>query len=124
MVSLNAVEIMSYRAELSADPDFLSALDVIEDCEGDVEDAAIALGLHVGQEPDRSGDWLDGLAKRWRVNICTDEFRKILEEESIAHALRSLTEKTSIPPQLAVPVVIYVLKTGVANFCKPLEELL
>jgi hypothetical protein len=124
MVSLNAVEIMSYRAELAADPDFLSALDVIEDCEGDVEDAAIALALHVGQEPDRSGDWLDGLAKRWRVNICTDEFRTILEEESIAHALRSLTDKTAIPPQLAVPVVIYVLKTGIANFCKPLEELL
>lgn len=124
MVSLNAVEIMSYRAELSAHPEFLTALDVIEDCEGDVEDAAIALALHVGQEPDRSGDWLDGLAKRWRVNLCAPEFRTKLEEESIAHAMESLAETTKMPPQLVVPIVLYVVKIGAENFCKPLGELL
>lgn len=122
MINLTSVEILNYRSLLAGNADALKALDMIEDCEGDIEDAAIALALQAGQEPDRSDYWLEGLAKRWRVFICSDDFRTHLAEETLATAVRELTAATAMPTLLATPVVIYVLKTGVSQFCEPLGE--
>lgn len=122
MVILNSVEIIEYRAELAGDADALRALDMIEDCEGDLEDAAIALALHDGQEPDINDGWLEGFAKRWRTVICGAELREAIDGGSIAEALRLLRSETSMPRDLATPVALYVLKTGVAEFCQPLAE--
>ncbi len=120
MFFLTSTEIAHYRSELSSIPDALRALDMIEDCEGDLEDAAIALALQVGQEPDRSDRWLDGLAKRWRVFLC-QQFA--LDGVGLATVVQALVGETSLPAVLATAVVIYILKTGVENFCKPLREL-
>jgi hypothetical protein len=70
MVQITSQEIALFRSELAAYPEALKALDEIEDCEGDIEDAAISLALQVGQEPNTSENWLDGVAKRCRVAIC------------------------------------------------------
>lgn len=123
MVTLTSVEIIEYRAELASDAEALKALDMIEDCEGDVEDAAIALAIQAGQEPDRSEHWLEGFAKRWRVFICQPEFRAKLAEESIANAVRSLTTETNVPASLAFPITVYVLKTGLDDFCQVIGDL-
>lgn len=120
IVTLNEIE--QYRTELADDPTALKALDMIEDCEGDIEDAAIALALQAGQEPDRSDQWLDGLAKRWRYFLCQTGVKNSLAAGSMSQAVKLLSTETSIPSLLATPVVIYVLKTGVNDFCKPLEE--
>ncbi|MBF2001481.1 MAG: hypothetical protein IGS38_12260 [Synechococcales cyanobacterium M58_A2018_015] len=122
MIQITSQEIARYRSELSDNPSALQALDMIEDCEGDLEDAAIALGLHVGQEPDRSDQWLDGLAKRWRVSLCQAEIQAALKAGSIASAVALLTSETSIPDVLATPVVLYAIKSGIEDFCKPLQE--
>ena len=122
MITVTLDEIDQYRTDLTNDPIALRALDMIEDCEGDIEDAAIALALQVGQQPDRSDQWLDGLAKRWRVFLCQTEQKEPLMAGSIVEAVRSLSVETSLPSILAVPIVLYVLKSGVDSFCKPLEE--
>lgn len=122
MVTLTSVEIIEYRAELAADPEALRALDMIEDCEGDLEDAAIALALHAGQEPDETEGWLTAWAKRWRTVICGDELREALKSGAIAEAIRLLEAGTTMPRALATPVALFVFKTGVEEFCKPLDE--
>ena len=124
MIVLTLSEINQYRSELANDPEALRALDMIENCEGDVEDAAIALAIQAGQEPDRSEHWLEGLAKRWRVFLCQTEFRNALTDGEIATAVQLFAAGTTIPSSLATPVILYVLKIGVEDFCKPLGEML
>ena len=71
MPSLTLSEITYYRSQLADYPDEIAALDEIIVCDGDLDDAAINLALTVGQTPDRT-DWLEGLAKRYRVEICQE----------------------------------------------------
>lgn len=122
MIRLTSDEIGQYRVELADNPVALRALDMIEDCEGDLEDAAIALALQVGQEPDRSDDWLDGLAKRWRVFLCQTGVKDVLLTGSIAKVITLLASETAIPEILATPVVLYTIRVGLEDFCKPLQE--
>ena len=122
IVRVTLEEIEQYRVELADDPIALRALEMIEDCEGDLEDAAIALALQVGQEPDQSDNWLDGVAKRWRVSLCSGELKESLLAGSVGEVVRSLSTDTMLPSALAMPIALYVLKTGVEAFCEPLQE--
>ncbi|EKQ67078.1 hypothetical protein OsccyDRAFT_4900 [Leptolyngbyaceae cyanobacterium JSC-12] len=115
-------EIEHYRAELANYPEALNALDVLEDCEGDLEDASITLALQSGLEPDTSERWIDGLAKRWRHIVCQAELKESLEDGMSGDLLTALTSSTDLPMRLAILVAIFVIKTGVESFCKPLEE--
>lgn len=122
MIILSSEEIAHYRSQLAEHETALKALDMIEDCEGDLEDAAISLALQVGQEPDRSEQWLDSIAKRSRVFLCQTGIREPLQTGSVGHAVALLAQETTIPAILATPVVLYVVKTGIEDFCKPLQE--
>ncbi|MBW4660348.1 MAG: hypothetical protein KME15_16865 [Drouetiella hepatica Uher 2000/2452] len=122
MITVTLEEIERYRAELTDDPASLRALDMLEDCEGDLEDAAIALALQSGQEPEESDRWLEGLAKRWRSFICQAGIKDYLLSGSIANAVKLLSTETTIPSALAIPVILYAVKTGIEDFCKPLQE--
>ena len=115
-------EINYFRTDLSEYPDALIALDVLEDCEGDLDDAAIALAIQCGQQPDTSDLWIDGLAKRWRHIICQPELKKPFENGLSGDVLAALTTNTDLPIKLATPVAIYVIKIGATIFCKPLAE--
>ncbi|WLT39856.1 hypothetical protein NON20_11050 [Synechocystis sp. B12] len=75
MTTITSQAIARYRDQLAHCPEAMQALDTIEDCEGNLEDAALTLGIQVGQQPDRN-DWLEGLAKRCRVAICEGVFRR------------------------------------------------
>lgn len=127
MVTLTIHEVEHYRAALADYPEALRALEVVDDCDGDLEDAAIVLALRVGQEPDRSDRWLESVAKRWRAVLCGAtlpgaEIRSALETEQVATAVRSLVSQAGISADLATPIVLFVLKTGIDDFCRPLEE--
>ncbi len=119
MLFLTSQEIAQYRSQLALFPDALLALDCIEDCEGNIEDAALTLAIQVGQQPDRT-DWLDGLAKRCRVEICRSEFRDKLLAGNITTAVECLIETKICPKVLVTPVILYVLKSGIESFCEPL----
>jgi len=119
MLFLTSQEIAQYRSQLSLFPDALLALDSIEDCEGNIEDAALSLAIQAGQQPDRI-DWLDGLAKRCRVDICRSDFRDQLLAGNISSMVESLIESKICPSILIVPVVLYVLKSDIESFCEPL----
>jgi hypothetical protein len=121
MIILTTQEIAQFRSQLSEYPTALEALDTIEDCEGDLEDAAISLAIQVGQMPTTSENWLDGLAKRCRVAICQSEFREELLEGTVSKIFQDVLNKKVCPEILVTPVILYVFKVGVNQFCQPLE---
>jgi hypothetical protein len=119
---LTPEEIEQFRAQLANYPPALKALEAIEDCEGDLADAAISLAIRAGQEPQQdSAEWLNSLAKRCRAVICQEILRENLYGGSLDKAVIALANVNLIPAILATPVLIYVLKQGIEDFCKPLE---
>ena len=116
---LTPQEISDYKDQLADKKYALDALNTIEDVEGDLEDAATSLALASGQTPDRI-DWLDGLAKRCRVAICEQNLRADLEDNYIETTIDYLYQKKVCPPLLITPIVIYVVKVGINQFCEPL----
>lgn len=121
MIILTSQEIAQFRSQLAEYPVALEALDRIEDCEGDIEDAAIAMAIHLGQLPDTSENWLDGFAKRHRVSLCERELRDELAQGNIAPMVELLKKENECPELLITPVVLYAIKTGIHEFCEPLE---
>jgi hypothetical protein len=121
-VIITPAEIAQFRSAMSDNSEAMIALDTIEDCEGDVEDAAISLAIHAGQQPTESDRWLEGFAKRWRFLICRPALQTSLTEGNLAEAFQLLTLETDIPPALGIPLMIYVLKTGIEEFCHVLGE--
>ncbi|AKG20338.1 hypothetical protein [Calothrix sp. 336/3] len=122
MTVVTQKEIALVRSQLADDEKAMEALDVIEDCEGDLEDAAMTLAIRVGQEPERANsEWLDALARSWRAVICQPEFRADLENQSLQRMMAQLQTMKTFPKILATPVLMYVLKQGVNNFCQPLD---
>jgi hypothetical protein len=125
MTKVTAQEIEIFRSQLINDPKAMEALNVIEDCEGDLEDAAMTLAIRAGQEPERANsEWLDALARRWRAVICEDRFRDDLLKGSVLPVMEYLKTMPTFPKILATPVLMYVCKQGIHNFCQPLDVLL
>ncbi|MDY7022146.1 MAG: hypothetical protein SWJ54_12430 [Cyanobacteriota bacterium] len=121
MIILTSQEIAQFRSQLSEYAPALEALDTIEDCEGDIEDAAISLAIQVGQTPTTSDNWLAGVAKRYRVQICDRAYREDMLQGNISKMVGYLIEQNVCPQLLVTPVVIYATKTGISQFCEPLE---
>ncbi len=120
-IFVTPAEIEQWRALLAEQPVALTSLDALEDCEGDLEDAALVLAIQAGQEPDTSDRWLEGLAKRWRHVLCQPELKTLFEQGLSPEGLTTLATSTELPARLVVPVAIYFVKTGVQNFCQPFE---
>ena len=122
MTIVTSQEIAQFRSELANYPEALQALDIIEDCEGDLEDAAITLAIRVGQQPQRdNAEWLDALARKCRAVICQKEFREDLLNGSLASVIEYLAATPLLPAILATPVMIYVVRKGVNSFCEPID---
>lgn len=122
MTQVTPEEIARFRSELTDYPDAQAALKEIEECEGDLEDAAMVLAIRVGQQPDIANSvWLDGLAKKCRAAICHSEFRSALENGSYAPIMGHLAATRLCPALLVTPVLMYVIKQGVNEFCEPLD---
>ncbi|MBD2209771.1 hypothetical protein H6G27_07765 [Nostoc linckia FACHB-104] len=124
MTTVTSQEIAQFRSQLTDDLRAMEVLDLIEDCDGDLEDAAMTLAIKAGQEPERANsEWLDALARKWRAVICEQEYRGELLTGSIKEMMAYLYTMPTFPKVLAVPVLIYVIKQGVNNFCEPLDLL-
>ncbi|NEO97329.1 MAG: hypothetical protein F6K58_01145 [Symploca sp. SIO2E9] len=123
MTIVTSQEIAQFRSELSDYPEAMQALDVIEDCEGDLEDAAMALAIRAGQQPQiNNAEWLDVLARKCRAAICQQEFREELLKGSYAGTVKYLATTPLLPEILATPVLMYVVRQGVNSFCEPLDS--
>jgi hypothetical protein len=124
MTRVTYQEIAHFRSLLAEDARAMEALDLIEDCDGDLEDAAMSLAIRAGQEPEiANSEWLDALARKWRAVICQQEFREDLQNGSVAGMMEHLKTMPNFPRILATPVLMYIFKQGINNFCEPLDLL-
>jgi len=125
MTTVTSKEIAQFRSLLADYPQALEALDLIEDCEGDLEDATMTLAIRAGQEPGaENSEWLDALAKKWRAAICKAELREDLLNGKFQGIMVHLEQVSTFPQILAAPVLMYVFKQGWNNFCQPLDKII
>ncbi|MFM2303897.1 MAG: hypothetical protein RLZZ135_1307 [Cyanobacteriota bacterium] len=120
MVDLHIItELQTQFADI---PDAIASLETIADCEGDLEDAAMALAIRAGQQPEMdNSDWLKGLAKKCRVTICNSEFRNDMVDGNFLTLFDRLMKVKICPKLLIIPVLLYVHEQGVNKFCAPLD---
>ncbi|MDH6060254.1 hypothetical protein NWP17_07355 [Chrysosporum bergii ANA360D] len=122
MTIVTSQEIALFRSQLADDSTAMEALDLIEDCDGDLEDAAMTLAIRAGQEPGMTNsEWLDAIARKWRAVICQPEYREDLLNGSLVKIIEHLKTMPTFPRILATPILIYILKQGAKDFCQPLD---
>ncbi|MEM7796402.1 MAG: hypothetical protein AAF579_18365 [Cyanobacteria bacterium P01_C01_bin.118] len=122
MISIPLLEITQLIERLADYPEALRSLQEIEDCDGDLNDAALSLALKAGLEPSQNDGWLEGFAKRYRHIACLPEFRADLSEQKIISLAQHLTENSQCPNLLVVPVALYISKTGIYMFCDSFDN--
>jgi hypothetical protein len=118
MTTVTTEEIEKFRSELADDREALEALNVIETCEGDLEDAAVVLARRAKIEIVRAPNWLDEFCEKLRPVICQEECKKDLLDGSFNFAIGYLMAVGQIDKALAVLVVMYVTKKKVYEFCR------
>ena len=115
--------IAEFRSQLANYPEALAALNTLEDCEGDLEDAAIVLAIRAGQEPDvANSEWLKGLAHQCRGVICDPALRQPLLEQNIEPGYTQLITTPLCPDFLASLVLLYAIQDGIGQFCGALSS--
>ncbi|MGD1856043.1 MAG: hypothetical protein ACFB2W_17520 [Leptolyngbyaceae cyanobacterium] len=122
MLSIPLIEITRLIERLADYPEALRSLQEIEDCDGDLNDAALSLALKAGLEPTENDGWLQGFAKRYRHIACLPEFRAELANQQVVSLSQHLTQNSHCPNLLAVPVALYISKTGVNEFCESFDN--
>lgn len=118
LIDLDQLE--HWRSQLADYPAVLRSLNEIENCDGDVEDAAISLAIQAGLEPDHSQDWLLSLAKRFRSPIC----RCVANAGSVPdliELIRHLATTNACPALLALPVALAAQAEGLERFCEAVQ---
>ncbi len=116
--------ITELKAKFTDIPDALIALETIADCEGDLEDAAMALAIRVGQQPDiNNSEWLSSLAKKCRVAICRSELRNDMVSGNFIPLFQHFVAAKVCPTLLILPVLLHAHEEGVNRFCEPLDPI-
>ena len=116
MLTVTSEEIEQFRSQLLPYPAAISTLEVIQSCDGYLDDAIVLLMMReMEQEPDRS---LNDLMRRCQKVICQEEFRNDLAGGMIAVVIEPLASGVGIPPGVATAVAIYAFKRGIKSFCE------
>lgn len=119
MTTITQAEIEQFRLQLAAYPEALEALNVIENCEGDLEDAVLVLAKRAKIEVVRAPKRLDEYAKQLREVLCRKEFREDLLNNSFNVVVGYLfINPPTIPLAMVTPVLIYVTKRGLNKWCE------
>ncbi len=119
MITVTPEEITQFRSQLVDSPEALAALDAIEECKGNLEAAAQLIAVETTDTEvslRADSNYLDNLAQKLSKIICQEEFDDLMTGVLTA-AIATLAASGNIPVALATPVVIYVAKIGVRQFC-------
>ena len=129
MTTVTFDEIAESRSALADYPEALIALDIIEECDGNLEEAASEILIEAGGEgADRGPEFLEQLARKLRRVICQEEFQAAFVDGFSADLLGRLVPAVMAelalamsgtwPVALAVAVVMYLLKREIKGFCE------
>lgn len=120
MTIVTPEEIAQYRSALVDNPEALAALDIIENCEGNLEDAAEVIAIEAGEDEVQS-NLLDKVIQRCRHVVCKEDLKEDVPV-MVAAVTEYLVAGSGLPPGLATPFVIFVTKKGLKNFCKSADS--
>lgn len=123
-MTINLQLITELQTKFADIPEAIASLETIADCEGDLEDATMALAIRSGQQPDiNNSEWLNGLAKKCRVAICHSEFRNDMVSGNFVPLFQYFVQAKVCPSLLILPVLLYVHEGGINKFCQPLDPI-
>lgn len=117
-IQVTQEEIEKFRTELVnyPKPEALLSLDVIEECEGYLDDAVpLLLMRETGAETERAT--IGELFEKCRGFICQEEVREALECGVLAPAIEPISIGAGIPPGTATAVAICAFKLGMKKLC-------
>ena len=111
-------EIAQFRAELAEDSKALGDIDVIERCEGDIEQAARILARRADIEDVRAGITWESALKQARQVVCDAKFKEGLAPDLIGGIIGALiTAGNPVLVAVATPCAGYIVKVSLAEFC-------
>lgn len=116
MTTIAPVEVAQFRLQVEGNPDAIAALEVIQECDGYLEDAVTLLLMReTGKQPDRGlNEWL----QKSRQVVCQEEYKEALASGMIAPVIEPIAMSLGFPPGAATVIAILVFKLGVKKFCE------
>lgn len=127
-IQLTQEKIVQYRAELANNTEALAALDVIEEWEGDLADAAESIATRNGIEgvEDKADlRWFSILLNQCREHICQPKYEDLRKTylPAIIPSLASIIAElflfsSGLAGLLATLVAIYIQEKGMDKFCQ------
>jgi hypothetical protein len=125
---LTPEKIAQYRIEFADNENALIALDVIEEWEGDLADAAESIATRngiEGVEDNADFCWFAIVLNKCRDSICQKRY-EIVREKIVPALIPTLTEMVAAsflcPPGIATllstPIAIYIQEEGMDKFCQ------
>lgn len=122
-IQLTSVEIQSYREQLKDNDTALAQLKIIEQCEGNLEQAARILVRRADIETVRAGMSWETALKKAREVVCDEAFQDGLAPDLISGIVAALiTVGDPLLVAVATPCAGYIVKVSLTKFCK-LEKL-
>jgi hypothetical protein len=124
MTIITSEELSKFRTSLQEyGEDALQALEAVEECHGNLEEAMEIVMINAGMEPVRGDDeWLDKLVKELRHFICDPDFKDFFISDAYALALGYLLAKTDHPATVLILVILYLFRKGLNYFCQSEQE--
>ena len=124
-IQLTSEQIAKYRVELADNSDFLAALDVIEEWDGDLADAAESIatlnGIE-GVEDNADLRWFVIVLNKCRDSICQPKLREKYLPALIPTLTGIIVGYLMCPPQVAgilsAIVAVYIQDQGLDKFCQ------
>ena len=130
MNTVTQEQVAQYRSELTGNPDALAALDIIEEWDGDLADAAESIATRngiEGVEDNADLRWFFAMLLRIRefTKICEPEnqnFRENYLPALIPPIADLMSSSFGCPPGvagvLATPFAVYIKEEGMEQFCQ------
>ena len=114
-VTVTQEKIDRAREQLKHDPEALAAIDTIQECGGNLADAARLIAIAAGITEIES-DLLETLSSRCRSVICQDEVKAELPV-MISAIAEFLVSTSGLPSKLATPIALLAIEKGIEEFC-------
>jgi hypothetical protein len=121
-IILNPEEIEKYRAELADNAKSLEDIALIEQCNGDLEYAAIRLARRSNIDTVRADadedDFWQKITKQARQLVCHEQVKDDLAPDILGGLIGLfLTSGNAVLGVIATPLAIYIVKKTVEGFC-------
>jgi hypothetical protein len=117
--NLTLEEIQQYREQLKENPEAIAQLNIIEKCDGNLEQATRVLARRSGVEEVRAGMTWETALNQARQVVCRDNFKGGLAPDLIGGVMGALIASSNpLLIAVATPCASYIVKISLTEFCK------